>query len=508
MINSEQKKVFESFLKSCNQQQLIWSSGYLQGIVDNKSIKAVAEIATTLQTVEVKKPDINIYYATETGNSKMLSMSIMKSLKNSGFKSKAVSVNRLKMEDLEKSKFAIFLVSTHGEGDPPEGAIEFFNKIKESSGNPLQGLGYSMLGLGDRSYEIFCGAATNLDQELKRLGAKNFNDIALFDVDYNDHVQKWIDQTVEDLNKKVGSEVDGNKISGSITNDIEASDNIPKIYTGKGYSRLQPVTGTIRSIVNLNDIDSKKQTYHIEISYDDNIIYTPGDAVGIILPKDKNDKEQTPRLYSIASSPSMHEKEIHLTVALATHFDENGQMGYGISSYYLANKKPNDKINFYISQNHLFNLPPSPDQNIIMIGPGTGIAPFRSFIYERLELGHEGKNWLFFGDQHAHCDFLYQTEWQEHLATGALEKIDLAFSRDQSHKVYVQHRMKENADDLILWLEDGAALYVCGSKDPMSKDVEQALIDIISEKKSISLKQSQEYLTNLEEQNRYFKDVY
>jgi sulfite reductase (NADPH) flavoprotein alpha-component len=281
----------------------------------------------------------------------------------------------------------------------------------------------------------------------------------------------------------------------------------PKIFTGKGYSRLEPVTGYITDIINMNDIDSNKQTYHIEITCEDTIVYTPGDAIGIVLPRDEKGQEITPRLYSIASAPSFHKNQIHLTVALATYVNDKNEMGYGMTSSYLANRQLNDKINFYVHQNHLFNLP-SDDQNIIMIGPGTGIAPFRSFIYERLELGHTGRNWLFFGHQYAHCDFLYQAEWQEHLATGVLHSIDLAFSRDQDSKIYVQHRLQEKAKDVFSWLEEGAAIYICGAKDPMSKDVEQRLIDIIATQKSFSQEQSKEYLANLEEQNRYVKDVY
>ena len=143
-----------------------------------------------------------------------------------------------------------------------------------------------------------------------------------------------------------------------------------------------------------------------------------------------------------------------------------------------------------------------------MIGPGTGVAPFRSFVYERSERSASGRNWLFFGDQHAHCDFLYQAEWQEHLATDTLHKIDLAFSRDYDHKVYVQHKMKERAKELIDWIEGGARIYVCGAKDPMSHDVEKTLIEIISEQKSLSPDAAADYLADMAEADRYLKDVY
>jgi sulfite reductase (NADPH) flavoprotein alpha-component len=143
-----------------------------------------------------------------------------------------------------------------------------------------------------------------------------------------------------------------------------------------------------------------------------------------------------------------------------------------------------------------------------MIGPGTGVAPFRSFIYERSERDASGRNWLFFGDQHAHCDFLYQTEWQEHLAMETLSRLDLAFSRDQDKKTYVQDRLLEHGNELMEWVDNGAVIYICGSKDPMSKDVEKTIIKIISDKRCISMNLAEEFLAELEEQGRYLKDVY
>ena len=142
-----------------------------------------------------------------------------------------------------------------------------------------------------------------------------------------------------------------------------------------------------------------------------------------------------------------------------------------------------------------------------MIGPGTGIAPFRSFVWERASRGASGRNWLFFGEQHQHCDFLYQAEWIDFVETGVLHKIDLAFSRDQEAKVYVQHRLKEKADELLEWIAGGAAIYVCGAKDPMSKDVEQALLEILTKNKG-SPEAALEFLDQLLDDNRYVKDVY
>ncbi len=492
MLNNEQQRLLQTLLDGLTPEQKIWLAGYVQGLTGRLPDGAGAAASSN-------KPEVHIFYATETGNSKALSLSLMKAVKGAGFKVKSNPVNRMKFSDIPKSGFSIFLASTHGEGDPPESAVKFFESVRGAPDGALAGLQFAALGLGDKSYQIFCGAATELEKELTRLGGTAIQEIALFDVDYAAHTPKWISQTVETLNKLSGD-------TGASVSAVSLAEP-SEVRTGKGYTRLEPVAGRIKHIVNLNDIDSKKQTYHIEIAYDDAVPYSCGDAAGIILPLDAEGKEQTPRLYSIASAPSAHEGEVHLTVALASYKKEDGSLGFGVCSKYLADMKEGDALQFYIHQNQMFRLPPD-DTDIIMIGPGTGVAPFRSFVFERAERGASGRNWLFFGDQHAHCDFLYQAEWQEFLATDALHKIDLAFSRDTDHKVYVQHKMKERAKELMEWIEGGARIYVCGAKDPMSHDVEKTLIEIIAAQKSLSPEAAADYLADMGEADRYLKDVY
>ncbi len=494
MLIKNQQKLLEQLLGSVSHEQKIWLAGYMQGQIGDFD----ANVSTGISSIE--KPPAMIYFATETGNSKGLSLQMMKAIKAAGYKVKTSAVNRLKVKDINPDTIAIFIVSTHGEGDPPESALPFFEDLQNANDGQLSGLNYAVAGLGDSSYEIFCGAAVRLDKELQRLGAKPFQAPLLFDVDYASHAPAWVDQTVKSTNELIGANTSSAETAPSPDEEFI-------VRTGKGYTRLEPVKGAIKHIVNLNDVDSTKQTFHIEIEYEEDIVYTCGDAVGIILPSEQNNGDNTPRLYSISSSPSYHENEIHLTVALATHKNEDGSTGYGICSKYLAGLQEGDEIELYIHQNQNFNLAPD-DKDIIMIGPGTGIAPFRSFIYERSERGASGRNWLFFGDQHMHCDFLYQTEWQEHLATETLHKIDLAFSRDQSHKVYVQDRLREKAKDVVEWIDNGAILYLCGARDPMSKDVSQTLIDIIAEQKSLSAEEAADFVADLEENGRYLKDVY
>ena len=213
-----------------------------------------------------------------------------------------------------------------------------------------------------------------------------------------------------------------------------------------------------------------------------------------------------PRLYSISSSPEAHPGEIHLTVARDT-FSVNTELKHGLCSDHLSQLAAGQTIGFYIHHNGQFRLP-DPEKDVIMIGPGTGIAPFRAFLAQRDSTGATGKNWLFFGDQHFTTDFLYQSEIQDWARTGVLTRVNTAFSRDQAHKVYVQHKMQAHAAELFHWLASGAHLYVCGAKEPMSADVENTLLSIIRQEGNRNAAQAESFLDELKESGRYIKDVY
>jgi len=213
-----------------------------------------------------------------------------------------------------------------------------------------------------------------------------------------------------------------------------------------------------------------------------------------------------PRLYSISSSPEAHSGEVHITVA-RDKFNVNDELKYGLCSNYLSQFEVGQEVQFYIHKNSLFRLP-ADNKDVIMIGPGTGIAPFRSFIAHRDSTGATGKNWLFFGDQHFVTDFLYQTEIQDWVQTGSLSKIDLAFSRDQDEKIYVQHKLKKNGKEVYEWIENGASVYLCGTKDPMSVDVENALAEILQIHGNKKEEEALEFIYELKNEGRYLKDVY
>jgi len=213
-----------------------------------------------------------------------------------------------------------------------------------------------------------------------------------------------------------------------------------------------------------------------------------------------------PRLYSISSSLEAHSGEVHVTVA-RDKFHVNDTMNWGLCSDYLSQLATENNIDFYIHKNNQFRLP-ADDKDVIMIGPGTGIAPFRSFLAHRDATGASGRNWLFFGDQHFVSDFLYQTELQNWMETGVLKKVNVAFSRDQKEKIYVQHKMLQHGQELYNWLENGASIYVCGAKEPMSVDVEDTLMQIVEKFGNKTIEEAAAFVEQMKDEDRYLKDVY
>jgi sulfite reductase (NADPH) flavoprotein alpha-component len=215
-----------------------------------------------------------------------------------------------------------------------------------------------------------------------------------------------------------------------------------------------------------------------------------------------------PRLYSVASSLRAHENEVHLLVGL-TRYESHGRERKGACSSYLSERIGNREVlRVYLSSNPNFKLPADPEAPIIMVGPGTGVAPFRAFMEEREILGSRGRNWLFFGEQHAATDFLFQDELQRWHKSGLLERLDLAFSRDQAEKVYVQHRMREHGRDLYGWLEEGAHVYVCGEGGQMAVGVHEALVEIVAKHGARTHEAAVQYVDALRSSKRYQRDVY
>ena len=305
----------------------------------------------------------------------------------------------------------------------------------------------------------------------------------------------WLkgDETVEVNDKKLS-------LSDALQHHIELTQNTtPIIEKYAGLCRDEQLTGLLAD-------KSALQHYAQTVPFVDMVRRAPTELdaqqlVDLLRPL-------TPRLYSIASSQAETESEVHITVGVV-RYDIDGRPRSGGASGYLAYRLEEDgELKVFIEHNDNFRLPANPETPVIMIGPGTGIAPFRAFIQQRDNDGATGKNWLFFGNPHFTDDFLYQVEWQRYVKDGLLTHISLAWSRDQAEKVYVQDKLREQGAEVWQWLQEGAHVYVCGDANRMAKDVEQALLEIIAEYGVMDLETADEYLSELRLDRRYQRDVY
>jgi sulfite reductase alpha subunit-like flavoprotein len=478
----------KQFISTLSSEEQAWLNGYLTAMV-------VGGSAASSSASNATKTKLTIFYGTETGNSKQLASDLANSLQTS-FQVKTQDLEIYKAAKLAKETKAIFIISTHGEGEFPEAVKGFFEDLSAKKLDLIK-LDYALISLGDSSYPLFCQSGKDLDEVLLGFGAKNIIPRADLDLDYNDHVNGWVTSFLA----KAG----GDKVAiGNVV--TSASIDLHKVYQGE-----------ILTNVNLSDDGSNVEIRHIEISSDDEITFQPGDSLSLALKPDdayvkssgNTENKIAPRLYSIASSPEYHDGEVHLTVRVTYHVDENGKAGMGLCSGYLASLAEGSNIEFTIKPNNQFRLPDhSLEQDIILIGPGTGIAPFRAFLSDRAANSSPGRNWLFFGAQHFHSDFLYQTEIQEFVSQGVLNKVSLAFSRDQEHKIYVQDRIAQEAEEFFNWIQSGAIIYVCGDKDHMARDVENTLLSIISKYAKLDAEGAKEYLYNMKQAGKYLKDVY
>lgn len=472
MIKNDNIIKITNIINSLNKEEIIWLNGYLAALMpQDKVITLKPEIALT------------IIYVSETGNAKFLATRLNNELKKLNFKTNLKDVSDYRVVNLAKEDNLILISSTHGDGEIPDSGKDFYEKIKQQKS--LNNLNFLGIGLGDSSYPLFCEAIKKFSKALTNKGANLLTAEILLDLDFEDNFELIKQQITANFSSKV----------------TEPSVEI--------ISNKTEITGIVGANINLNDLASTKQTHHIEIICDHKINYQPGDSVAILLDNKELEIDSkikiTPRQYSICSAPEIHDNEIHLCVSLVKYLDDKKVEKFGLFSRYLTNLKEGDKIKFKITPNRNFRLPKDQNANIIMAGAGTGIAPFRSFLHQRSSNNANSKSWLFFGARNFQTDFLYQLELQEFLASKNLSKIDLAFSRDQEQKIYIQHLIKNNSKELFSWLQEGAYFYLCGDKKHMAKDVEQALLEVIKEN---STQNPQQYLDKLIKEGRYLKDVY
>ncbi|WAF70445.1 assimilatory sulfite reductase (NADPH) flavoprotein subunit [Aeromonas dhakensis] len=584
-LSDEQQRQLSQALSTLNTQQLAWVSGYLYGLSQAGSQPAVTGAAASTPS-----GSLTILYGSQTGNAKGVASAIKAQAEARGLPVTLTSMADYKPKQLKKEIHLLVVVSTYGEGEPPESAVDLYEQLKKGKVGKLEGLKFAVLGLGDSSYEFFCQTGKDFDSLLTKAGADRVHELASLDVDYQDAAKAWGEQALNAIAATLSAGPAGSSVASAVQQAVGHSQ----------YSKENPFPARLSVNQKITGRDSTKDIRHIEISLEESgIRYQPGDALGIWFDNDADlvgevlalahlsgdeatargslrevlsreleltrlhggfitglaeisdnaalkdlagDKAQvnalvasaqvvdvlkrfptalaaeqligllrplTPRLYSIASSQSEVEEEVHLTVGVVRYPQEDGTVRSGAASSYLADRLPEDaEVRVFVEHNDNFRLPQNPDTPVIMVGPGTGIAPFRAFLQEREAQGADGKNWLFFGNPHFTQDFLYQVEWQRYVKSGLLSKISLAFSRDQANKIYVQDRLREAGLELYQWLEAGAHFYVCGDANHMAKDVQEALLDVIAEHGQKSREEAEEYLSELRRAKRYQRDVY
>ncbi|MFI8722082.1 assimilatory sulfite reductase (NADPH) flavoprotein subunit [Bacillus altitudinis] len=594
-FSQEQAELLNQLLPTLTEQQKIWLTGYLSAQAALAGSEAVTPAPSAAASAQPVSKDVTVLYGSQTGNSEGLAKKTAQHLEEKGFQVTLSSMSDFKPNNLKKINNLLVIVSTHGEGDPPDNALSFHEYVHGRRAPKLDHLSFSVLSLGDSSYEFFCQTGKEFDERFEELGGTRLFDRVDCDLDYDEPFSEWLQGVASSLSEGEAA---------SLPQESAGANN----QAVSEYSRTNPFNAEVLENINLNGRGSNKETRHLELSLEGSgLVYEPGDSLGIyptndpalvdeliqtcgwnaeesvtvhkngdtlplkealtshfeitVLTKpllqkiaeltkseslhallEEGNEEKLKeyiagrdlvdaardfgpfdgtaadftsilrkipaRLYSIASSLKANDEEVHLTIG-AVRYDAHGRERQGVCSILCAERlQPGDTLPVYIQHNQNFKLPQDPDTPIIMVGPGTGIAPFRSFMQEREEMGANGKSWLFFGDQHFVTDFLYQTEWQKWLKDGVLTKMDVAFSRDTEEKVYVQHQMKKQSKELFEWLEQGAYVYICGDEKHMAHDVHNTLLSIIQEEGAMSKEKAESYLANLQQQKRYQRDVY
>lgn len=592
-LGSDQLLQLQQVIHQYSPLQLAWASGYLAAKSENPLSQAMP------QTSASAAGKLTILFGSQTGNAKAVAQQVHADATSQGINASLVNMADYKPKSLKSETHILIVTSTNGEGEAPDDAMALHEFLDSKRAPKLDSLQYSVLALGDSSYEYFCQTGKDFDERLAKLGANRITDRIDCDVDYVAQAKAW-----QEENLKIVAETLASNTAEVVQLPIG---NSAITESASVYSKENPFLATIVANQKITGRDSNKVVQHIEIDLEgSDISYQPGDALGIWPVNDQvlisaiasklsldltelvsvnaeqislqhalqeklevtglskvvmtkwaelannqaltalladanhlrdfiNNKQLidlislypatvsaqalvdslaalTPRLYSIASSQEEVEDEVHLTVGLVEYVEqgkEGDERRLGSASGFLIERLQEDsQVKVFIEHNNNFRLPEDTDTAIIMVGPGTGVAPFRAFLQQREAQEANGDNWLVFGDQTFTQDFLYQVEWQSYLKSGVLSRLDVAFSRDQAEKVYVQHKLKANGQELFTWLENGAHFYICGDMSRMAKDVHQTLVEIVSEHGNKTEEQAEDYLKQLRINKRYQKDVY
>lgn len=563
--------------------QRAWLNGFFAGM-HTHIVQNIGSVAQTDARV------INILYGTQTGNSESVALDAANVAKAHGLSPTVQSLDEIELESLAQIEYLLLITSTYGEGEMPDNAQMLWQAVCADSAPKMENMKYSILALGDTSYDLFCKAGIDWDNRLAELGATRLYDRTDCDVDFEEPAERWISSVIPLMS------------DGTATATLVASAD-----TGKPkYNRKNPFPAKLSVNRIVTSEDSSKETRHYEISIaGSGLNYEAGDALCVIptncpelvsaivkainctgeedepvngelmtlsealrthfeiklpnkelleeIAKRSGDQElnsllesgdkdklsdylwgrdtldlllQFPtieftaaefiallkplqhRAYSISSSGKMYPDSVHLTVA-SVRYESFNRPHKGVCSTYLADLVDDETdVHVFFTPNKSFRVPEDDTLPMIMVGPGTGIAPFRAFLQEREFRKASGKNWLFFGDRNAATDFIYREEIEAMQENGLLTRLDLAFSRDQKEKIYVQDRMRENGAEVFAWLEQGGSFFVCGDAYRMAKDVDKALHEIIAEHGNMNEQQAVDYINQLKKEKRYVRDVY
>jgi sulfite reductase (NADPH) flavoprotein alpha-component len=577
---------------------LWWLSGYAAGLASRSAGTAAAIAHPAVEAQAAGR--LTIVYGSQTGNAKRLAEQLARQSEAAGLAVRLLRADAYPTRELKDERNLYLVISTQGDGDPPDDARALVDFIGGKRAPQLKQLRYAVLALGDSSYPQFCAIGQKLDERLAELGATRLLSRGDADLDIETIATPWLAQALTKA-----------KDALKPTAPLATVTPLRPLPAAPAHGRDSPFAAELllnqRLVTRASSVGRPgpdKDVRHIELSLEGSgLHYEPGDALGLwpsnppalvdavlsTLQLDGNDpisaggqqlplrtwltdkreltqlarpfvatlaaqarsdelngllapgqqaqlsrllaeqqvidlltqyradwtgeelvaalRPLTPRLYSIASSQKQVGDEVHLTVA-HVEYDNGHGTRWGAASHQLAASAEGERLPVFIEHNERFRLPADASRDVIMIGPGTGVAPFRGFLQERAAIDAPGRNWLLFGNPHFRTDFLYQVEWQQALKDGRLHRLDLAFSRDQERKVYVQHRLREHGRELFAWLEAGAHVYVCGDATRMARDVHAALLEAIAEHGGKSADDANDYLNDLQQQGRYARDVY
>jgi sulfite reductase (NADPH) flavoprotein alpha-component len=598
LLSQEQAVLLEQLTGGLDGAGLWWLSGYAAGLARSHTLPNTRPTALAVADVQTAA-QLTIVYGSQTGNARRVAEKLAQQVEAAGLGVRLLRADAYATRELKDERHLAIVISTQGDGDPPDDARGFFDFITGKRAPQLPDLQYTVLALGDSSYPQFCAIGRRLDERLAELGAKRWLARGEADLDIDSVATPWLANALTAAKEAL-------KPQAPLATVTPLR---PLASTANAFTRDNPFHAELLGNQRITGRDSQKDIRHFELSLEGSgLHYEAGDALGIwpvnppllvdavlatlqldgaravshggqTLPlrdwlsgkreltrlsrpfvaahaaSAQSDElnallapEQAvafsrllaehqvidllraypgawsaqdfvaalrplvPRLYSIASSQKAVGEEAHLTVA-HVEYEVDGSKSddgrrWGTASNFLARAAEGEKLPIFIEANERFRLPKDGARDVILVGPGTGVAPFRGFVQERAVTGASGRNWLFFGNPHGRSDFLYQLEWQDALKRGELHRLDLAFSRDQAHKVYVQDHLRTHGADVYQWLEGGAHLYVCGDATRMAKDVHAALLEIIAAHGGKSAEDAAEYLNDLQAQGRYSRDVY